>query len=73
MLYYLASVVLTVLIEIGIILIVNGDKYSKVHEILSDKNRTMGLVFVLVGFGFMPILNIVIAFVLAIMWGEGEL
>jgi hypothetical protein len=64
---------LTALIEIGIILIADGDKYSKIHNILSDRKQTIGLVLILIGFGLVPILNIVIAFVLAIMWGEGEL
>lgn len=73
MLYYLASVVLTALIEIGIILIVNGDKYSNIHQILGDKNGTIGLALILVGFGLVPILNLIVAFILLVVWGMGEL
>lgn len=73
MLYYLASIVLTALIEIGIILIVNGNRYSKIHEILEDKNSTIGLALILIGFGLTPVLNLCVAFVLILMWGFDEL
>lgn len=73
MLYYLASIVLTALIEIGIILIVNGDHRSRIHQILSDKNRTIGLALILIGFGLTPVLNLAVAFVLIMMWGWNEL
>ena len=70
MLYYLASIVLTALIEIGIVLIVNGDKRSSIHEILEDKNQTIGLILVLTGLGLIPVINLGVVFVLIIMWGN---
>lgn len=73
MLYYLASIVLTALIEVGIILIVDGDRYSNIHEILEDKNRALGLALILIGFGLVPILNLIVAFILLVVWGMGEL
>ena len=73
MLYYLASIVLTALIEIGIILIVNGDKYSNIHQILGDENRTIGLALILIAFGLVPVLNLMVAFILLVVWGMGEL
>lgn len=76
LLLYLASVVLTALVEIGVILIVNGDSYSRIYGILGDKNQTIGLVLILIGFGLVPILNMFVmfvAFVLIVMWGFDEL
>lgn len=70
MLLYLGSVVLTALIEIGIILIVGGDKYSKIHEILMDEKRTAGLILILIGVNLMPIVNLAVMFMLLIMWGD---
>ena len=72
-LLYLASIVLTALIEIGIILIVNGNSYSRIYGILGDKMQTMGLIFLFIGFGLIPILNLFVAFVLLVMWGLDEL
>jgi hypothetical protein len=73
LLLYLASVVLTALVEIGVILIVNGDRYSKIHGILGDRNQTIGLVLILVAFGLTPVLNVGVTFVLIVMWGFDEL
>ena len=73
MLLYLASIVLTALIEIGIILIVDGDSHSRIYGILGDKNQTIGLALILVGFGLVPILNVLVAIILIIMWGLDEL
>jgi hypothetical protein len=64
---------LTALIEIGIILIVNGDSHSRIHGILGDKNQTIGLALILIGFGLVPALNIGVAFILIVMWGVDEL
>ena len=73
MLYYLASILLTALIEVGIILIVNGDERSSIHRILEDKSRTIGLALVLTGLGLVPIVNLFAAVVIIILWGMGEL
>lgn len=73
LLLYLASVVLTAFVEIGIILIVDGDSRSRIHGILGNRNQTIGLALILVGFGLVPVLNMGVAFILIIMWGFDEL
>ena len=70
LLYYLASVVLTTLIEIGMMLVASGDKYSKIHGILENEKQTAGLILILIGVNLLPIINLVVLLALILIKGE---